>query len=339
MQNRNGYIIAAILGSLIVLLIGLAGVGTWIVLGQLSTRQQLADLQATMAAQGIDLALPDPTMIGQTPTVVLTSPPTAVPTENATNGVPTPRSVAEQDATPTSAAETTTTRTTEATMTATADSMDGPLPDLMAAGEADWSLALAAVSRDKLAAHADAPVYRIGARFDPDANTITGVETIIVTNAEDVPLDQLFLRLYPNAPFYLDGGIQVSDVRVSGVVVQTTLSVDDTALRIALPESLAPGQQTEIALQFVTTVPKVGAGYGIFGVANGVYSLYNWHPELAVYEDGDWLLNPVTEQGDPTNTDVANYQVVITTPTECACRDERYRSRAAHHTGVQRGRT
>ncbi len=338
MHNRNGYIIAAILGGLIVLLIGLAGVGTWIVLGQLSTRQQLADIQATMAAQGIDLAPPDPTAVGQTPTVVPSSSPPAAPTKNATNDVPTPTAKAEQDATPTSAAATTTTPATEATTAATVDSMDGPLPDPMAAGEADWSLALAGVSRDKLAAHADAPVYRIGARFAPDANTITGVETILVTNAEDIPLDHLFLRLYPNALFYRDGGIQVSDVRVSGIAAQTTLEVDDTALRIVLPESLAPGQQTEIALQFVTTVPKIGAGYGIFGVANGVYSLYNWHPELAVYEDGDWLLNPVTEQGDPTNTDVANYQVVITTPQNVRVVTSGIEAEAQHRTRVQRGR-
>ena len=95
----------------------------------------------------------------------------------------------------------------------------------------------------------------------------------------------------------------------------------------------------------MTTVPDVGAGYGIFGVANGVYSLYNWHPELAVYEDGDWLLNPVTEQGDPTNTDVANYQVVVATPPdvrvvtsgieaepECYCRVQR--GRTSHHVGA-----
>ena len=93
---------------------------------------------------------------------------------------------------------------------------------------------------------------------------------------EDVSRDELFLRLYPERallprrwyPRFPTCGLAELSSRQRS-------PVDDTALRIALPESLAPGQQTEIALQFVTTVPKVGAGYGIFGVANGVYSLYN----------------------------------------------------------------
>jgi aminopeptidase N len=44
--------------------------------------------------------------------------------------------------------------------------------------------------------------------------------------------------------------------------------------------------------------------------------LYNWHPEVAVYEKGGWLLNPVSDQGDPTNTDAANYQVTFAAPQE-----------------------
>jgi hypothetical protein len=175
--------------------------------------------------------------------------------------------------------------------------------------------ALAPEAQADLAAFPRVNNYVITATLDPERSTIAGEQSLRLVNTEGVPLDALYLRLYVNAPHYGEGGIVVEDVRVGGQATEARLEVNDTALRIALPAPLAPGDSAEVALRFTTTVPRSGGGYGIFNMAYGVWALYNWHPELAVYENGGWLLHPIGEQGDPTNTDVANYRVRFTAPS------------------------
>ncbi len=185
------------------------------------------------------------------------------------------------------------------------DMPTGPLPD--------FGAALAPELRGALAQFPNATTYQINARLDPAARTISGAQVVHVTNTENVALNEIYFRLYPNAAFYNEGNLAVQDVQINGAPAQTALEVDDTALKIALPQPLAPGQQVALSMRFVTTVPTSG-GYGIFRFADGIFSLYNWHPELAVYENGGWLLNPVTAQGDPTNTDASNYSVIFSAP-------------------------
>jgi len=188
------------------------------------------------------------------------------------------------------------------------------LPSPPSAVAADLSASLVPGSRQAVADQPGAPRYRIDAEFAPDQRTITGTQTVVFTNTENVALDNLYFRLYVNAPHYNEGGVAVDDIRVNGAAAQTTLEVDQTALRITLPQPLEPNQSTDIALNFVTTIPSGDGGYGIFGERDGVWALYNWHPELAVYENGDWLLHPIGDQGDPTNTDAANYDVTLRAP-------------------------
>ncbi len=179
---------------------------------------------------------------------------------------------------------------------------------------ADLGASLVPGSRNALVDQPDAPHYRIDATFAPEQRTITGTQTVVFTNTEDIALDAIYFRLYVNAEHYNEGGMTLNDVQVNGAAAQTALEADQTALRVTLPQPLAPNRSTEIKLDFVTTIPHGDRGYGIFGERDGVFALYNWHPELAVYESGDWLLHPVLGQGDPTNTDAANYDVQLRAP-------------------------
>jgi len=169
-------------------------------------------------------------------------------------------------------------------------------------------------NQDLLAAHPTAAFYRISARLDPQARTIRGSQDVRYTNAEDVPLSEVYFRLYPNAPHYEAGGIAVAGVRVDGDAADVELLENDTTLKIALPAPLAPGVGVDIAMDFETTIPGAGVGYGIFAESGGIFALYNWHPELAVYEAGGWLLHPIADRGDPTNTDASNYDVRFAAP-------------------------
>jgi hypothetical protein len=180
--------------------------------------------------------------------------------------------------------------------------------------EGDVAASLVAGSRAALAQRQDAPAYRISAALDPERHTINGSQRVTLTNAEDTPLDAIYFRLYINAAHYNEGEMTVADVRVNGAPVEPALEVDDTALKLPLAQPLAPGQTAEIELRFTATIPDSDGGYGLFNEDDGVFMLYNWHPELAVFEDGAWQLDPVSDQGDPTNTDVANYVVSFAAP-------------------------
>lgn len=184
----------------------------------------------------------------------------------------------------------------------------GPLP------EGDVAASLVPGSRAALTERPDVPTYEISAVLDPQQHTITGEQRVTLTNTEDAALEAIYFRLSINAAHYDEGEITVSDVRVNGAPVEPVLEVDDTALKLPLAAPLAPGERAEIELRFAATVPEGGGGYGLFSEQDGTFMLYNWHPELAVYEDGGWLLNPIADQGDPTNTDVANYVVTFAAP-------------------------
>jgi hypothetical protein len=178
----------------------------------------------------------------------------------------------------------------------------------------DFAGALLPTARDELSSRGSVSVYRIGARLNPANRSIEGRQIVRFTNTEGAPLNEVYFRLYPNAPFYGEGDLAVSDVTVEGATSATTLEVEDTALKVALPSPLPAGASVEIGMSFKVTVPDDGGGHGIFNAEDGVLALYNWHPVLAVYEDGAWLLNPATDKGDPTNTDVANYALTLLAP-------------------------
>lgn len=204
------------------------------------------------------------------------------------------------------------------TVTPTPAVMAPPVPTTTeAAVDASvYAAALTTASQAELTARPDAPRYRIDATLDPEQRTIEGTQTVWFTNVHTAPIDAIYLRLFANAPYFDDGSTIVEDVQVNGAVADTMLELADTALRVGLPQPLAPGETTTISLRFTTVAPGPGAGYGIFGVNEGTFALYHWHPELPAFEEGAWLLNPPVALGDASNTDVANFEVRFVAPPE-----------------------
>ncbi|MDQ3225412.1 MAG: M1 family metallopeptidase [Chloroflexota bacterium] len=162
--------------------------------------------------------------------------------------------------------------------------------------------------------------YRMDVAFDPALGTIGGEMTLTWRNPATVALDEVWFRLFPNAFYYGAGNLDVVDLTVDGAPVTPEFSLGDTALRVLLPDAVAPGASAEIALAFTTTVPADATGsYGIFSrdTRNGSWVLADWYPILAVYEEGDgWALPEVTSFGDPTYAPSAFYDVRVTSPDD-----------------------
>jgi hypothetical protein len=168
-----------------------------------------------------------------------------------------------------------------------------------------------------------APVYTITVAVDYANHSFQGHEAVKYTNAEDVSLDQLYFRLFPNGQkSYGNGSLTTSQVDVDGQPVETQLSFENSALQVQLPASLQPGQQTRIDMDFNGLVPvdfggnATPAGYGIYNFTEGVLALSGWYPILAVYDQGSWDLDPVSAIGDSVYSDTGFYTVDLGTAAD-----------------------
>ena len=161
---------------------------------------------------------------------------------------------------------------------------------------------------------------RMDVALDPAIGAIGGEMSITWRNPASQPLDDVWFRLFPNAFYYGEGGLQVADVTVDGAPVVPELALDDTALRVPLLAPVDPGESAVIALTFTSTVPANSTGsYGIFNrdTRTGSWVLADWYPILAVWEEGDgWALPEATAFGDPTYAPSAFYDVRVTAPED-----------------------
>jgi hypothetical protein len=165
--------------------------------------------------------------------------------------------------------------------------------------------------------------YNLTVQIDFNKHAFQGTAQIGYTNQEDVPLESLYFRLYPNGhKSYGDGSLEVSTVLVEGLPVKTALSVSDTVLEVELPAPLSVNQKISLQMDFTGTVPEgfgnpdAPQGYGIYTFSEGVLSLSGWYPILAVYDQDGWNLDPVSYLGDSVYSDSAFYDVQVTTGSD-----------------------
>src|SRR5215211_4043440 len=95
-------------------------------------------------------------------------------------------------------------------------------------------------------------VYTIQADLNPDNGTIKGVERVRYRNRTGQTLDEVAFRLYPNAPYYTEGALTISDATVDNKAVDVELKVDDTAMVVKLPQPLKPQERVQFEFRFTT---------------------------------------------------------------------------------------
>jgi len=163
------------------------------------------------------------------------------------------------------------------------------------------------------------PHYDIALEIDFAAGTFRGTETIDYLNTTGVRLEELFLRLYPNAPaIYGNGVLNVDATEVGGKPVETRTFVDHTALWVPLPSPLEQGQRLSLKIDFNGRTATWGkdartsAGYGIYASSSRAMALASFYPILAVYDDEGWNIDPIAEIGDAVFSEAASYTVSVT---------------------------
>lgn len=145
--------------------------------------------------------------------------------------------------------------------------------------------------------------YDIQAVLDPAKRTLQGEETITYGNHSPDTLDVLWLQLDQNI-YRADSrsamampwrrGQSTDGFRIASVEVETGgkreaahFLVDDTRMRVDLPQSLAAGRSLKLHLRYDYEIPGTWGGRtAVTPSRNGeIFEIAQWYPRMAVYDD------------------------------------------------------
>lgn len=254
--------------------------------------------------------------------------PTPAPTEPAVlNGGNNPTPAVENTNTavpPTDTAEppadTPTVPTDGASATPATDSVPLPLPEpeLFATtwdNRSDFTNNLIGAEQGTLTQDPSASVYHLELTISDDYRRMMGKEEVLYTNREEIALNEVLFRLYPNL---LGGSATTSNVRVNGAEVMPVLELEETILRVPLAQPLHPGEAVVIAMSFDVEIPDSPEGnYGSFTFVEDTLALAHAYPMIAEYTEaeGGWEAEIPAQSGDIIYAASSYYRVRLTTPS------------------------
>jgi hypothetical protein len=155
--------------------------------------------------------------------------------------------------------------------------------------------------------------YRIVMTLDTTGQRLDGKQRVTFPNHTGVDLDEIVFRLYPNLPQY-GGAMSVASVWVDGERSSSSLRADDTSLVISLGRPLAPESSVTIEMAYDIEIPVKESDYSLFGNDQGIWSLPDAYPLLAVHDGAGWREDIAPAHGDAVFADAALYDVTLTLP-------------------------
>ena len=159
---------------------------------------------------------------------------------------------------------------------------------------------------------AGASEYRIDLRIDDSQTKVTGDQQVRYTNRENVPLNEIYVRLFPNA---LGGKMRVSEVTVDGTEVTPEYQFEDTAVRVALPQPLPVGDSAVLGLKYAIDVPTtLDQGYGLLSYTNDILALDTPYVPIPVYNEEGWNVETPPANADTSFNDASFYLVRLSAP-------------------------
>jgi hypothetical protein len=181
---------------------------------------------------------------------------------------------------------------------------------------APYKQSLLPASQGDITPLGEIPRYRITVSLDADALILTGRQQVFYTNNEGSKLGEIYFRLYPNLPQF-GGQMQVERATVGNQDTPFAYEAGNTALKLPLTPSLLPGEGLQMELDFTVQVPRSDDEKPrLFGLSQGILSLPNFYPLLAVHEAAGWHLDMAPEFSDAVFSEVALYEVSVTAPLD-----------------------
>ncbi len=162
--------------------------------------------------------------------------------------------------------------------------------------------------------------YQLSLNLSEHSGSFPGGETLVFNNQTGVALNDIVLRVFPNAKNIYNGKMSIQTVKMDEKDLPFEYFLaDQTGLRIRLDQPLMPGDTARIEISFQIEIPlDFGSdkSYGIYNQSSSgpEFNLANWYPILAVFRNGEWQADPVLMGGDAVTSQTALFKVAITTP-------------------------
>jgi hypothetical protein len=193
-------------------------------------------------------------------------------------------------------------------------------------------------------AHAPAPTnarYHLDLRIDPAQHLVSVRQRVTWINVHDRPTDQLVFNAF--AAFKFPGLKDVATqakllelerlapsealdvyghcLHLVGCSLPTSVPEDNqTALVVHLPAPLRRGESATVELEYTVRLPL---RQGRWGLWQGVLSLANWYPVLAVYDNNGWQPVPYVPWHPVIFQETGLYRASVTLPAHytvaCGC--------------------
>jgi len=192
-----------------------------------------------------------------------------------------------------------------------------PKPDSMNTAWDDRSIfksGLVASEQSALNGLNGASVYHIEFTITDNLYQIKGKEEVRYTNTEEVELNEVEFRLFPNI---LGGEMKISNLTVDEQPITPEFSLENSLMIVRLSAPLEVGQSIIIKMDYEVTVPQsVELNYGVLAYYDDVLALAHAYPMICVYDDERWNAEIPPQDGDVTYADAAFYLVRIHAPKE-----------------------
>jgi hypothetical protein len=170
--------------------------------------------------------------------------------------------------------------------------------------------------------------YDLAAELDPKTSRVTGRSTVRYFNHSPDTLHTTWVHLYQN--LYRAGaarsdetpvtsGMELTRVAAQGQTLNVTSRPQDTgyhvfgtAMRIKLPQALAPGDSLDLAFAWAFTLPPDGAPRE--GTDGEISYVAYWYPQIAVFDDvNNWQADAYLGTAE-FYMGYADYDVALTVP-------------------------
>ncbi|MGD8625231.1 MAG: helix-turn-helix domain-containing protein [Anaerolineae bacterium] len=161
--------------------------------------------------------------------------------------------------------------------------------------------------------------YKMEVDLDYENHSLDVWQRIDYTNVTSKTLSDLLLNVHPN---FDRKNFELRDIKVDvdGELVQPETSALEVTLQVQLPRPLLPDHHVTLFLDYGLSLPRINSNaefvQGTFGYGKQGVSLGNWYPIVAPYreeEDKGWYAQHYFPVGDPYVSEVADYEVTITT--------------------------
>ena len=175
--------------------------------------------------------------------------------------------------------------------------------------------------------------YTMDITYNED-HTLNVKQTLEYTNNEECELPNLMLHMYPRSfrkgasasvistlnydKCYYNGAsygdMEVTTLKVNDIEKDIVVTGnDEDILDITFDTPLETNNTTTIYLEYTVTIPNINHR---FGYGEDTINLGNFYPIACVFEDGNYNVECYHYNGDPFYSEIANYNVTITTPSQ-----------------------